>query len=101
MTKNVKTIFKTHLDVGFTDLAANVIDCYMEKFIPSAIRTAGYFKRQPGGFRYRWTVASWLIYEYLLRNKGKKRHRLEQAIAASDIVWHALPFTSHSELADR
>ena len=29
MAKAVQTIFKTHLDVGFTDLATNVIDCYI------------------------------------------------------------------------
>ncbi len=35
--KKVHVIFKTHLDIGFTDLAANVVDKYMYTFIPQAL----------------------------------------------------------------
>ena len=32
--KRVHVVFKTHLDIGFTDLGKNVIERYMEHFIP-------------------------------------------------------------------
>ena len=32
--KRVHVVFKTHLDIGFTDLGKNVIKQYMEHFIP-------------------------------------------------------------------
>ena len=102
MSETVKLIFKTHLDIGFTGLAANVIRGYLDNFIPSAIQTAAYFKRQPRQpFRYRWTVGSWLVNEYLERTRGAARRQLEAAIADDTIVWHALPFSPHSELAGR
>ena len=98
--KKINIIFKTHLDIGFTDTAAKVKKKYFNKFIKRAIKTSAYFRNTPGGFRYVWTVGSWLIYEYLERADAEKRRLLEEAIERGDIVWHALPFTTHSELAD-
>lgn len=98
--KKINIIFKTHLDIGFTDTAAKVKKKYFNKFIKRAIKTSTYFRNTPGGFRYVWTVGSWLIYEYLERADEEKRRLLEEAIERGDIVWHALPFTMHSELAD-
>lgn len=100
--KKVNLIFKTHLDVGFTDLADNVVHKYFKCYIRDAIKTADYFRKsvRTGEFRYVWTVGSWLISEYLKKADPKKRKKLEKAIRQGDIVWHALPFTLHSELAD-
>lgn len=33
-------VFKTHLDIGYTDFASDVTKRYMESYIPEAIRTA-------------------------------------------------------------
>jgi Domain of unknown function (DUF5054) len=96
----VHLVSKTHLDVGFTDLAANVIDQYFERFIPQAIKVAGELRRRDGPERLVWTTGSWLIYEYLERADPSGRQSLEEAIEAGDVVWHGLPFTTHSELVD-
>lgn len=98
MSREVITIFKTHLDVGFTDLAANVTEKYFSNFIENAVKTADYFREQDKGRRYCWTVGSWLIYEYLEQADRGQREFLDNAILRGDIVWHALPFTMHSEL---
>ncbi|MDO9542110.1 MAG: DUF5054 domain-containing protein, partial [Kiritimatiellia bacterium] len=42
----------------------------------------------------------WLIYKYLEDADNINRKRMEEAIAAGDICWHALPFTMHSEVLD-
>ena len=34
----ILVLFKTHLDVGFTDFAANVVRRYNEQYIPRAIQ---------------------------------------------------------------
>ena len=47
-----------------------------------------------------WTTGSWLIYEYLEQAAPAARARMEEAIAAGDIAWHGLPFTTHTELMD-
>ena len=38
--KKVYLIFKTHLDIGFTDYASAVLDRYITEFIPAACETA-------------------------------------------------------------
>ncbi|HEX8371705.1 MAG TPA: DUF5054 domain-containing protein [Chthoniobacterales bacterium] len=95
----VHVVFKTHLDLGFTALANDVVERYMQSFIPNAMSLAR-ASRQEGKERFIWTTGSWLIYEYLERAKGEERKAMEEAIAAGDIVWHALPFTTHTELMD-
>ena len=36
--KEILLIFKTHLDIGFTDYAESVLQKYLEQYIPNAIR---------------------------------------------------------------
>jgi hypothetical protein len=93
----VHVIFKTHLDIGFTDLAENVVATYINKFIPTAICLARETREQQGDTCFKWTTGSWLIYTFLERAKSENRKNMEQAIEADDICWHALPFTLHSE----
>ena len=33
----IRLIFKTHLDIGFTDLGDNVLNTYINDFIPAAL----------------------------------------------------------------
>lgn len=95
----VHVIFKTHLDLGFTDSAANVKQAYMLRFIPQAL-ALGRELRATGGDRFVWTTGSWLVYEYLEEAAGAARREMEAGIAAGDISWHALPFTTHTEMMD-
>lgn len=94
----VHLVFKTHLDVGFTDFARNVKLQYFDHFIPQAIERSRTMNESGATERFRWTTGSWLIYAYLEEKKGRERALMEQAILNGDIVWHALPFTTHSEL---
>lgn len=96
--QRVHVIFKTHLDIGFTDYARNVTRQYFDDFIPNAIRLARRLRNTDE--RFVWTTGSWLIYEYLERGTPDQRKALEDSIVAGDIVWHGLPFTAHSELMD-
>ena len=102
MKKKITVIFKTHLDIGYTDLACEVEKRYFNEFITNAVKTADWFREHDhNGFRYRWTVGAWLVSEYLERADAKGRRLLEKAVADGDIVWHAMPFTTHSEFAGR
>lgn len=99
MIKKLHVVFKTHLDLGFTDLAAEVERKYFEEYFPAAMRLAEEM-RQKTADRFIWTTGSWLIYEYLEQAKPADRKRMEQAIQNGDLAWHAMPFTTHSELMD-
>ncbi len=100
MISKVHLVFKTHLDVGFTDLASQVVKRYFESYIPRALALAKATREESPDSRFVWTVGSWLVYEYLEQAAPQARRNMEQAITQGDIVWHGLPFTTHSELLD-
>ena len=93
MIKTVYLIFKTHLDIGYTDFAENVKKRDVESYIPNAIKVGYALKDTETPFV--WTVGSWLVWEAL---KHDKDGVVEQAIKDGIIVWHALPYTSHTEI---
>lgn len=95
--KKIIVIFKTHLDLGFTDLAENVLNNYRERYLPGAMEVARQLRGEKGGFV--WTTGSWLIQDYL--DHGRHPELLEDAIVHGEIRWHGLPFTTHTELMDR
>lgn len=94
--EHVVVIFKTHLDVGFTDSAVAVLNGYLRHFIPAVLKLAKETRHTPN--RYVWTTGSWLVYRFLEDAGAQQRKAMEEAILAGDFHWHALPFTTHSEL---
>lgn len=98
--KHVLVMFKCHLDVGFTNTQAGVMRKYFDEYFPHAMRVATAM-RQSGTDRYVWTTGSWILYEYLEQASSAQRRRVEHAVAAGDLAWHALPFTWETELMDR
>ncbi|MCD7936857.1 MAG: DUF5054 domain-containing protein [Tannerellaceae bacterium] len=96
----VYVIFKTHLDVGFTELGSKVVDTYNHFFIPGALALSEQFAQEDGNIRYPWSTGSWLIWNYLEKASGENRTRMEEAIRRGDFRWHAMPFTTQVELAD-
>lgn len=100
MVKNIHLIFKTHLDVGFTDYASVVVANYFSKYIPASLRVAREMREAGRPERFIWTTGSWLIYEYLEQAAPAALSEMEDAILRGEIAWHALPFTTHTELED-
>ncbi len=96
----VHVVFKTHLDIGFTDLASDVTERYEQEFIPKAIDLARQLEAAQGRERFVWTTGSWLIHRYLNKASEKQRAEMEEAISRGWIRWHGLPFTTHTELMD-
>jgi hypothetical protein len=92
-------MFKCHFDVGFVDTQTAVVHRYFKEYFPRAMDLANQL-RQSGSHRYVWTTGSWLLYEYLEQATPEERARMEEAISAGDIAWHALPFTWQTELMD-
>lgn len=95
--KKVIVVHKTHLDIGFTDSAENVLHKYLETFIPGAVRTARECNKD-GKRNFVWTVGSYLIERYL--KEGSDPEMLAEAIKNGFIAWHGLPLTTHTELMD-
>jgi hypothetical protein len=94
----VWVVFKTHLDLGFTDFAENVRRRYLDEFFPRAIETARTLRDTPDWFV--WTTGSFILGEALRQGDVRRRRAVERAVRAGDLAWHALPFTTHTELLD-
>lgn len=98
--KQIVVLFKTHLDIGFTDLAANVVEKYNKVYIPGALAVAEEIAASDRSEGFIWTTGSWLVDQYLAQASDKQREQMCSAIAKGWMSWHALPFTMHSELCD-
>ena len=92
VNKTIYVIFKTHLDIGFTDYAENVISKFIDNYIPCAIRVGNELKDTDSPFI--WTVGSWMIDRAL---KSDTTGVVSKAIEDGVLNWHGLPFTSHTE----
>lgn len=96
--KKVHVVFKTHLDIGFTDISQSVINHYLDTYIPAAMDCALQVNRPGHPPMFVWTVGSYLIDLALRTYPKEKREALDDAIQKGYITYHALPFTMHSEL---
>ena len=97
--KKVIVVSKTHLDLGFTDLAKNIRQKYLDAFIPNAIDIANEVNTDDKK-NFVWTTGSWLINEELEYGSEENREKLLTALKDGNIAPHALPFTLHTELLD-
>jgi len=99
--EKVYVLWKCHLDIGYTDTEHGVLRTYFDQFLPRAMDTAQALRATGGEQSYVWTMAAWMIYEYLEQASPQDRKRMERAIAAGDIAWHAMPLSWNSEMLDR
>jgi hypothetical protein len=99
--KKVYVIFKTHFDLGYTDLSSAVEQRYIRNFIPKAIELAEQLREEGGKAKYVWTTGTWLIDAYLRQATLHERQKLEKAIGKGDIVWNAAPYTIQSESVNK
>ena len=90
--KEVLILFKTHLDVGFTDLSEKIFNKYINEYIPNAIKVG--YELKDTDTPFIWTLGSWMVYQALKRDTDGT---VEKAIKDGIISWHALPFTTHTE----
>lgn len=95
--KKVIVIFKTHFDLGYTELSSTVEERYVRNFIPKAIELSNQLREEGGEATYVWTTGSWLINAYLKHANSEEKSKLEKAIQRGDIVWNAAPYTIQSE----
>jgi len=98
MKKKVYIITKTHLDLGFTDFASSIVLDYVNKYIPKAIDIAKELNKDKK--RFVWTTGSWILDIALKKGSPEQIVNLTKALKRGDIVSHAMPFTTHTELMD-
>ena len=91
------TVFKTHVDIGFTDLPQNVIEKYATNMLVDAVKTceqtAGNIKEE----RFVWTLPAYPLHYALKQASEDVKKRCEKLILNDQLKWHALPFTLRTE----
>ena len=96
MVRKIILVFKTHFDIGFTDLSRNVIRQYAGPMLRDVIETCE-ATADMGALRYVWTMPSWPLWHISEHCEPELRPALERLIERGQIVWHGLPFTSHTD----
>ena len=107
MLKNQKctdvwVVFKTHFDLGYTDLPENVFERYRVEMMDKALDIIEKNGHQPVDKRFSWTVAGWPLQAQILGplQSPERKVRIEKAIKEGSLVVHALPFTSYTGSLD-
>ena len=98
--EEVVVVFKTHFDIGFTDLASNVVKRYQTEMIDNALRVIDQNRNLPPDMQFVWTLPGWPMSKMLEDWPGQTKERNDQtisAVRAGRLVWHALPYTTHTE----
>ncbi|MFI5378312.1 MAG: polysaccharide lyase family protein [Tepidisphaerales bacterium] len=96
-------VFKTHFDIGYTDMAKNVVQTYRTRFMDSALKVADESRSLPPSQQFAWTIPGWPMYKILQDFPGslpERQARVRQALKERRFVLHALPFTTHTELLE-
>ena len=110
-TNNVTTVHlvsSCHLDVGFADTAANIVNRYFDHFFAEAISTADELAKSGQKERLVFTTHTYLVYLYLNCPPNMGIHcpnassvnRFLKAVSEGVIVWHAFPFNGQAEIMD-
>ena len=99
---DIWVVFKTHFDLGFTDLPENVFNRYREEMMDNALRVIENNATLPKEKRFAWTVSGWPLQAQILGplQTPQRRARIEKAIKSGALAVHGLPFTTHTESLD-
>jgi len=92
-------VFKTHVDIGFTDLSENVLHQYTHSMLPAAVEVCEQTQALGENKQYVWTMPSYMLKRCLDANHAPPEMlaRAQALTASGQLAWHALPFTTHTE----
>lgn len=97
--KIIYVVFKTHFDIGFTELAGEVIQRYGSKMLPDVVKTCEDTRDSSKKHKYVWTMPAWPLLQSLDPGNAEADviSRARALIRQEQIAWHVLPFTTHTE----
>jgi len=101
--KEIVVVFKTHFDIGYTDMASNIVQRYRTTMIDQALDVVDQNRDLPPQQQFAWTLAGWPLHKILQDWPGQspeRKERVEKALREGRFVVHGLPFTTHTELLE-
>ncbi len=73
--EEVVVVFKTHFDIGYTDLARNVVAKYRTSMIDNALVVCDGANAMPPEHRFVWTLSGWPMEQVLWPGQTPERRR--------------------------
>lgn len=101
--EQVIVTFKTHFDIGYTDMASAVVERYRTTMIDQALRVVDQSRGLPPDQQFVWTIPGWPMAKIVEDWPGQtpeRPARVLEAFRSGRFVVHALPFTTHTELLE-
>ncbi len=99
-TENVIVVFKTHFDIGYTDLAGSVVHKYQTTMIEDALKVIDQTSKLPADQHFTWTLPAWPMQQILSGCSPEVKERVIKALKEKYLAVHALPFTIETEASD-
>jgi hypothetical protein len=99
--REVIVVFKTHFDIGYTDMARTIVQRYRTTMVDQALEVVDRNRALPPERRFVWTLPGWPMAQMAGDWPGQtaaRKARVEAAFKEGRFVVHALPFTLHTEL---
>ena len=91
----VIAVFKTHVDIGFTDSPKKILERYSSNMLFKVAEICEKTKECKNPFV--WTMPAFVLHYALRTCTEELKDRIEKLIRDDKIVWHALPLTLRTE----
>src|SRR5512137_361557 len=94
--REVIVVFKTHFDIGYTDMASNVVRRYRTTMIDQALKVVDQNRDLPPQQQFAWTIPGWPMSKIAEDWEGQtpeRKQKILQAFKDGRFVVHALPFS--------
>ena len=96
--KEVIIVYKTHFDIGYSDMARNVVHKYRTEMLDHTLDNIKKNALNPKDRQFVWTIPGWPMKQILWEGQEPSRKAaIEKAIRSGNLVVHALPYTLHTE----
>lgn len=97
--EKIYVVFKTHFDIGYTELAAEIIERYGREMLPDVIETCEGTKPLGRSHQFVWTMSAWPLLQSLSPSNATAEaiDAAKGLIHEGQISWHLLPYTTHTE----
>ena len=80
--ERVVVVFKTHFDIGYTDMAANVVQRYRTEMIDKALLACDRTRELPPDRQFTWTIPGWPMHKILEDWPGQTAERKQRVLDA-------------------
>ena len=97
----IVVVFKTHYDIGYTELITNILTRYRTQFADRALAVIDQSRSLPPEQQFAWTVPGWPLKEMLWPGQTpERREKLLRAVKEGRLAVHAMPFSLETETLD-